>query len=155
MFQFPDDVSALQAFIVNDGLGRNSDIIGNFLSFSEFNSIYPFPAGNEAGYIHRWTTYGRKMIVSRPLPVDYTMTIYYNKVPKTLVADNDVPEVPEEFQEALILGALYRIQMREGDSDEALLTRSEYQRKMEQMVDRYGFRFNAGPIKMKNRQVGR
>lgn len=155
MFQLPSDVSSLQAFLVTDGEGRSRDIMNYFMSFSEFNGIYPVPSVNEAGYIHRWTMYGGKMIVSRPVPADYDMTLYYNKVPATLTDDVQVPELPEEFEEALVLGAFYRVQLREGDSDEALLTKAEYQRKLEQMVSRYGFRMNAGPIKMKNRQAGR
>lgn len=155
MFQFPSDVSSLQSFIINDGQGRNTDILNNFMSFSEFNRQYPYPVGNAVGSIGNWSIYGNKMLVSRPIPAGYTMTLYYNKVPATLAADTDVPEIPEEFQEALVLGAYYRVQLREGDSEEALLTKSEYQRKLEQMVERYGFRMNAGPIKLKNRQVGR
>ena len=155
MFEFPSDVSTLQAMIVTYGDGRSLDIKNNFMSFSEFNKHYPAPGNNEAGVLDKWTLYGGKMIASRPIPADCTLTIYYNKVPKTLASDTDVPEVPEEFEEALVLGAFYRVQLREGDSDEALLTKSEYQRKIEQMVERLGFRMNAGPIRMKNRRVGR
>lgn len=155
MFDFPDDVSSLQAMIVTDEAGRSVDVLRNFMNFDEFNKFYPVPENNASGRLDRWTLYGGKMIATRPIPADCTLTIYYNKVPKTLAGDTDVPELPEEFEEALVLGAFYRVQMREGDSDEALLTRSEYQRKIEQMVERLGFRMNAGPIRMKNRQVGR
>lgn len=155
MFQIPADVSTIQAMLVTDADGRSVDIKGDFMSFSEFNKYYPVPGSYPSGYIKYWTLYGGKMIVSRPIPADYTLTLYYNKVPETLTSDTQVPELPPEFEEALVLGAFYRVQMREGDSDEALLTKSEYQRKLEQMVQRYGYRMNAGPIKMKNRQVGR
>lgn len=155
MFQFPDDVSQIQSIVVEDANGRSIDIKNRFMSFREFNKYYGSPALNPVGSILYWTLYGGKMIVSRPTDTGYSMTIYYNRVPKVLADDLDVPEVPEEFEEALVLGAYYRIQMREGDSDEAMLTRSEFQRKMEQMVSRYGFRMSAGPIKMKNRQIGR
>lgn len=155
MFEFPDDVSSIQAMIVTDDASRSVDVLRYRMNFSEFNRLYPVPDVNQPGYIRNWTLYGGKMISSRPIPANYTLTIYYNKVPKTLAGDTDVPELPEEFEEALVLGAFYRVQLREGDSDEALLTKSEYQRKLEQMVERYGFRMNAGPIRMKNRQVGR
>lgn len=155
MFQFPDDVSQIQSVMIVDNNGRSVDVKDKFMTFREFNKYYADPSANQVGPVRYWTLYGGKMIVSRPIDSDYNMTIYYNKVPKVLADDLDVPEVPEEFEEILVLGAFYRVQMREGDTDEALLTRSEYQRKMEQMVARYGFRMSAGPIRMKNRQIGR
>lgn len=155
IFQFPDDVSSLQAVIVSDDATWHKDIKDKFMSFREFNKYYPSPASNQVGYPSYWTLYGGSMITDRRTDKEYLMTIYYNKVPTTLTAPEDVPELPEEFEELLVLGAFYRVQLREGDSDEALLTKSEYQRKLEQMVNRYGFRMSAGPIRMNNRQVGR
>lgn len=155
MFQFPSDVSQIQSIQITDSAGRSVDIKDKFMSFREFNKFYANPVANQGGPIRYWSLYGGNMIVSRPIDTNYNMTIYYNRVPTILADDLDVPEVPEEFEELLVLGAYYRVQMREGDSDEALLTRSEYQRKMEQMVARYGFRMSAGPIRMKNRQIGR
>lgn len=154
MFQFPDDVSSLQAIIVTDNEGFTQDIKDNFMTFRDFNTLYGAAATAQARQPHRWTLYGGNMIMSAPTDKEYFMTIYYNKVPQDLFAEIDVPELPKEFEEALVLGAFYRVQFREGDSDEALVTKSEYQRKIEQMVVRYGFRINSGPIRMKNRQVG-
>jgi len=155
MFQFPDDVSQLQSVIVIDDFGRTVDIKDKYVSFRQFNQLYASPSTANVGTVEAWTLYGGKMISSRPTESNYQMTIYYNKVPKTLVDDADIPEVPQEFEEALVLGAFYRVQYREGDSDEGLLTKSEYRAKMEQMANRYGFRMMSGPIRMKNRQVGR
>ena len=155
MFQFPDDVSQLQAVIIIDEEGHSRDITNDFVTFRDFNKQYTNYATAEAGSIMKWTLYGGKMITSRPTGNNYDMTIFYNKVPKLLTQDSDVPEVPEEFEEALLLGAFYRVQYREGDSDEGLLTKSEYRTKLEQMAARYGFRIASGPIRMKNRQVGR
>jgi len=155
MFQFPDDVSHLQSLIITDLDGKSVNIKDKFMDFQTFNGQYASPSTNEAGSVMYWTIFGNKMVTSRPIDGDYTMTIYYNKVPKTLVQDSDVPEVPEEFEEALLLGAFYRVQYREGDADEGLLTKSEFRQKLEQMANRYGFRVGGGPIRMKNRQVGR
>ena len=62
---------------------------------------------------------------------------------------------PEEFEELLVLGAYMRVQKREGDNDEALVTEQDYNRKLVQLVNRYGMRASSGPIKMRNRQTGR
>lgn len=155
MFQFPDDVSHLQSIIVSDSSGNARDIKDDFLSFTEFNSRFMSPSTAQAGRIRYWTLFGNKMITSAPIDTEYNLTIYYNKVPKTLVQDSDVPELPAEFEELLLLGAFMRVQFREGDTDEGLLTKSEYQRKIEQMANRYGYRVGSGPIRMKNRQTGR
>lgn len=155
MFQFPDDVSQLQSVIVIDDFGRTVDIKDKYVSFRQFNQLYASPSTANVGTVEAWTLYGGKMISSRPTESNYQMTIYYNKVPKTLVDDADIPEVPQEFEELLVLGAFYRVQYREGDSDEGLLTKSEFRQKMEQMANRYGFRMMSGPLRMKNRQVGR
>jgi len=155
MFQFPDDVSHLQSIVITSPEGRAVDIKDKFMDFQTFNGRFPSPVSTDVGSVVNWTLYGGKLITSRPIDLEYNMTIYYNKVPKTLVQDSDIPEVPEEFEEALILGAFYRVQYREGDSDEGLLTKSEFRAKIEQMANRYGFRIGGGPIRMKNRQVGR
>lgn len=155
MFQFPDDVSHLQSMVVTDLDGNARDIKDRFVDFQEFNSRYTNPASAQTSRVEYWTLFGGKMITSAPIDTEYNLTIYYNKVPKTLVQDSDVPEVPAEFEELLLLGAFMRVQFREGDADEGLLTKSEYQRKLEQMANRYGYRVGSGPIRMKNRQTGR
>lgn len=155
MFKFPDDVSQIQSVVVIDPAGNSTDISDNYIPFRQFNEKYKSPESNKPGRVDYWTLYGGKMITSRPTNGLYKLTIYYNKVPKILADGLDVPEVPEEFAEALLLGAFYRVQIREGDTDEALLTKSEYQRKLEQMVNRYGMRISHGPIKLRNRQIGR
>lgn len=153
LFQFPDDVSLLKAVVVVDEEGNARHIKNNYLPFNEFIKKYPAPQSRDAAGITEWTMYGDKMMVSNPTAGNYQMVIYYNKVPKTLSDDNDVPELPAEFEEVLILGAFYRVQVREGDSDEALYTQQEYQRKMKQMASRYGYRVS-GQMKMRNKQSG-
>lgn len=153
IFQFPDDISALEGAIVIDENGKPNFIKDGYMKFEDFIQKHPVAEIQEPGPITDWSLYGGRMFVSRPIPFDYKMKIYYNKVPKVLVDPLDVPEVPREFQEALLLGAFYRVQFREGDSDEGLLTKSEYQRKIEQMNARYGFRLNNGPMKMANAQI--
>lgn len=155
IFEFPDDVSQLQSLILTDSENKSIDISNYYLDFRTFNSLYMAPVTNEAGTIREWTLYGNKMLTSRPTENNSVMTIYYNKVPKLLVEDDDIPELPAEFEEALLLGAFYRVQFREGDNEEGLLTKSEFRAKMEQMLVRYGNRITNGPVRMKNRQVGR
>ena len=80
------------------------------------------------------------------------MTLFYIRKPKTLTQNSDVPEIPEEFSELLILGAFKRILERNEDFDLANEVEVDYQRILLQLVNRYGARDADGPIIMKNMQ---
>lgn len=155
MFNLPADVSIIQSQVITGPDGRQIDIGRYYIPFRDFNSRYPTPVNNDAGAISYWTSYGGKMLLSRPTDGDYNMDIFYIKKPTTLTSNNDVPEVPEEFEELIVLGAYMRVQTREGDDDLAAVTKNEFNRKLLQIVNRYGYRMSNGPIKMRNRQVGR
>lgn len=155
MFNLPTDVSIVQSYIVTGPDGYQVNIGDYFIPFREFNQRYLTPGNSEAGSVRYWTSYAGKMLLARPTDVDYTLDIFYIKKPTTLTGDNDVPELPEEFEELVVLGAYMRVQTREGDDDLAAVTKNEFNRKLLQLVNRYGYRMSNGPIKMRNRQVGR
>lgn len=152
MFSLPTDVSVVHSHVMTSPEGRQFSMIDSYVPFKDFNERYPNPISNEPGGVSLWTSFGGKMLLARPTDGEYKMDIFYIKKPTYLALDGDVPDVPEEFEELLVLGAYMRVQKREGDSDEALLTEQEYNRKMLQLVNRYGMRMT-GPIKMRNRQV--
>lgn len=154
MFTLPDDLAAIQSQVITAPDGTQHDMQPGYLDFRTFNNMYPTPANNTPGSIYHWTLYAGNVLTSAPTDQDYTMTIFYIKKPKLLAQDEDVPEVPEEFAEALILGALMRIHERNEDTDLAASVSQSYTATMMQLVDRYGFRQSYGPIKMKNSQIG-
>lgn len=153
MFKFPTDVAQIQSQVITGPDGSQSNIAKNYLGFRDFFTAYPTPAGNKPGGIGAWTLYANNMLTSTPTDKEYTMTIFYIKKPQTLVLGTDVPEIPEEFSELLVLGALERVQKRNEDYDLAAQTAIEYQRILGQLVNRYGSRKADGPIIMKNRQI--
>ena len=155
MFNLPNDVSVVQSQVVTNPGGKQMDIGDNYMPFREFNKRYPTPANNAAGPVRYWTSYAGKMILSQPTDGEYTMDIFYIKKPVYLSGDNDQPDIPEEFEELLVLGGFARVQDREGDTDLSLVTEQKYNRKLQQLVNRYGFRLANGVIKLRNRQVGR
>lgn len=77
------------------------------------------------------------------------MDIFYLKRPDELEDDADVPEIPEEFQEALVLGAFKRVLERNEDYDLAAVIGNQYNDQLDRMVNRYGFRMTGGPVIMK------
>jgi len=155
MFSMPTDVSVIQSQIITGPDGSQTNIEKYFIPFREFNKRYQTPGDNAAGPITWWTSYNGKMILARPTDQDYTMDIFYIKSPTPLLGENDVPDIPDQFEELIVLGAYKRVLSREGDNDIAAIVENEYNRRALQMVNRYGYRFSNGPIRMKNRQVGR
>lgn len=152
MFKFPDDVAMIQSQVITGPDGTQRNIAPGYMGFRDFNTKFPTPLNNNPGPIYNWTLYGGNMLTSVPTDQEYTMTLFYIRKPKTLTEDTDVPEIPEEFSELLVLGAFRRVQERNEDYDLAASTEAEYQKVLVQMVDRYGMR-QQGPIIMGNRQI--
>lgn len=153
MFKYPDDVAQLQLQVLASPSGYQHNLSSSYIPFRDFFTRYPTPQGNPVSQVSAWTLFANNMLTSAPTKEDYTMTIFYIKKPKTLTLAADVPEIPEEFSELLVLGALQRIQKRNEDYDLAAQTGVEYQRILMQLVNRYGGRKADGPVIMGNRQV--
>lgn len=152
MFKFPSDVAMIQSQLITSPTGTQRNIAPGYMEFQDFNTKFPTPLNNNAGPIYNWTLYGGNMLTSQPTDQEYTMTIFYIRKPSTLKEPTDVPEIPEEFSELLVLGAFRRIQERNEDYDLAATTEGEYQKILTQMVGRYGFR-KQGTLIMGNRQI--
>jgi len=153
MFKFPDDVAQIQSQVITGPTGEQQDLHELFVNFRTFNSMHPLPANGEPSKVVRWTLYARNMLLSAPLDQDYKMTMFYVKRPTVLILPSQVPEIPEEFGELLVLGAFKRIQQRNEDFDLAAVTEQHYNNMLDMLVARYGFRHADGPIKMKNQQI--
>lgn len=153
MIQMPADLASAQSYVVTSPDGKQMDIGNRYIPFREFNRIYPTPGNNTPGQIGHWTLYAGNMLTSAPTDQTYTLTVFYIKKPDLLVNNDDVPEIPEEFSELLVLGAFIRILKRNEDYDLAAQQEVEYERQLTMLVNRYGFRKSDGPIKMQNSQV--
>lgn len=149
MFKLPSDVALIQSQSVSgvpNFKNRQTDWRSFFVQYDDIEN-------KPASSITRWTLYAGNLILSAPTDQEYTMTMFYIRKPQTLREDTDVPEIPEEFSELLVLGAFLRVHQRNEDYDLADKVQAEYDKKMLQLVNRYGFREADGPIIMKNRQV--
>lgn len=153
MFALPTDLAQLQSAVITTPDEYVRDIISKYVDFRTFNKLFPKPSINEAGDIQAWTMYSGNMMLSRATDIDYELTIFYTKKPDTLSSDTDVPEIPEEFAELLVLGAYIRCLKRNEDFDMAAYVEVEYNKELDLLVSKYGFRKANGPIKMKNRQI--
>lgn len=149
IFVFPGDFQVLQSAAITDPAGSQQDILHLYIPYKEFNVRYPTPANNEPGRISAWTLYAGKIYTSCPVDQAYKLDIFYIKKPDLLDNDEAVPEIPEEFQEVLVLGAYKRILQRNEDFDLAGVVGNEYNDQLDKLVSRYGFRIAGQPIVMK------
>lgn len=149
IFQLPTDLVQLQSHTIAGAPGFNS----GKMPWRDFFKMYPDVDNNEPGQPTTWTLYAGNVILSKPADQDYNFTVFYIKRPKTLASNTDIPDVPEEFAEALVLGAYRRVLERNEDFDLAATINQQYLGQIQLMATRYGFRETDGPLKMKNKQV--
>jgi hypothetical protein len=152
MFNFPTDCAQIQSQVVTAPDGSQTDIKNGYMDFRTFNKNFPTPNNNEAAPISYWTLYAQNMLLSQPTDQAYTMNTFYIKKPTLLTDNGDVPDVPEEFGELLVLGAFKRVLERNEDYDLAAVVNQQYNNLLNMLVARYGYRHADGPIKMKNQQ---
>lgn len=157
IFVFPSDVQLVQRVVITAPDGYPQDITGLQMRYQDFVKTYPNPETYEAGPIVAWTFYAGKIYTSRPTDQAYQMDTFYLKKPALLAADTDVPELPEEFSELLVLGAFKLVLERNEDYDLAAVIGNQYNDLLDLMVARYGFRMGGGPVVMAqpNRRIVR
>lgn len=149
IFLYPTDLQVLQSAVITDPDGYQRDITHLYIPYKEFNQRFPTPANNTAGPVTYWTSYAGVMYTSNPTDTTYTLELFYLKRAVTLEDDADVPSIPEEFQELLVLGAFKRILQRNEDYDMGAAVANEYNDQLDKLVNRYGFRITGGPVIMK------
>lgn len=150
MFQLPADLAQVQSH----SIAGVRNFMNNKARFRDFFYSYPDAVNEEPSQPSVWTQYAGNILLNAPTDKDYTLNTYYIRKPKVLDQDTSVPEIPEEFSELLILGALMRVHDRNEDSDLYDKVSAQYDRQLTLLAGRYGFRDSSGPIKMKNRQIG-
>lgn len=67
----------------------------------------------------------------------YTLTFRYYKKATELSDDADVPEIPSEFGEVLVVGAAYRVLQVKDNYDQAAIHKNKYDELLQKLVVRY------------------
>lgn len=152
MFDMPDDLALLQHATLTNG-SSVQDITKKYMPWRNFVEAYPDPSVNAAGKVSNWTSYAGNIILNCPQEDEQTLTMYYIRKPIVLVTGTQVPEIPEEFSELLVLGAYIRCLKFNEDFDQAAFVEIEYNKMLDLLVSRYGGRVSPGSIKMANQQI--
>lgn len=119
---------------------NEADLTEDFQSYSDFRRDNPDPSSQDSGLPGKWTLFANKIYFNKPVDVAYTMDMDYLSAATTLSDDSDVPEIPEEFQELLVLGALIRYMEFNEDNDLAEFHRSKpegYTDQLTSFINRY------------------
>jgi len=66
-----------------------------------------------------------------------TLTLRYFKKPTPLSSDDDVPELPSNFEELLIVGAAYRVLQVKDNYDQAAILQNKYDEILQKLVMKY------------------
>ena len=104
---------------------------------------FSLPEGRRQGY----TVFGSKMLFALPIvntednaPRRWRIKHYYLAKPTVLNGETDVPVIPYEFGEILVLGALRRAEERRDNFDFAAIYSNQELELIENMKMRYGIR---------------
>lgn len=119
-------------------LGREKVL--TFMDTAAIDATYPDPDDttvNPRNVPNNWYYYASTIRVY-PVPDSaYTMSLRYYKKPTLLSSDADVPEIPSEFQELLVVGAAYRVMQVKDNYDQAGILQNKYDEILQKLVAKY------------------
>lgn len=84
-----------------------------------------------------WYFYGLTPKVFPKPNSAYTATLRYYKKPTLLSGDSDVPDLPSEFEELLVVGAAYRVLQAKDNYDQAAILQNKYDELLDKLVAKY------------------
>lgn len=109
---------------------------------------------HERGEPDEWYYYAETIRVYPEPDAAYTLTLRYYKKPTILSADADVPELPSEFEELLVVGAAYRVLQVKDNYDQAAILQNKYDEILQKLVMRFSQAQVGKPTLMRiNRRV--
>jgi len=119
-----------------------------YIAHRQFFEQYPAPDLEASGFPGAWTEFGQLIYFNCPVDDEYTFKQRYFRVPTSMSAPTDVPDVPEAFRELLELYADYRGEKYRGNHDIAATYKQEFDDGLENMVLRYGEATQIGPTQI-------
>jgi hypothetical protein len=131
-----DYVQAIDLFLTTAGQER----VIPYRDIREIDANTPDPTDtttHPAGSSTEWYMYARTPRVNPTPDLAYTATLRYYKRPTLLSSDSDVPSLPSEFEELLVVGAAYRVLQAKDQYDQAAILQNKYDELLDKLVLRY------------------
>lgn len=121
------------------------DITRYYTPWERFFDLYPAPDTQTNSQPIYWTEYGNQLYFNCPANLAYTLRQYYQKIPTELTTDDSVPELPVNFQEAIVLGAAYRCEEERDNYDIAAVLQNRFNDRISDLIMRHGNATMTGP----------
>lgn len=129
-----------------------SDHFTRPLKYMKFEDFF---SSATAGRFYVYCVFGRELYYRLPEITEndddygelYRIKHFYMAAPKPLVKSTDRPTLPDEFEEALILGALARAEQERDNFDYAQI----YRNQQENLLTNLKLRYGTGQLNMDNR----
>ena len=111
-----------------------------YKSYEEIFSQYPDP-DDQTAYPSTtpkyWYFYDETIKVFPTSSVDIDVRLHYSKKPTELTQATDVPSVPSQFSELLVVGAAYRVLQVKDNYDQAGILQNKYDELLQKLVVKY------------------
>lgn len=105
------------------------------MTAEDFDRFIADPASESEGSPEKYYLWDNTVYLY-PIPDDaYTIAVRYIKTPTT-VESGDQPDIPEEYQEILTLGTLYRAMQINDNFDQALVIKNQFDTQVIDMIRR-------------------
>lgn len=113
------------------------DITPYHMTPDEFFGVFTTIAAQDSSKPHHWTEYGYQIYFNQPVDKAYILRQTYIKIPDELTADTDVPELPREFREAIMLGAVYRCEEERENYDISGVMQNRFNDRVADLISRH------------------
>lgn len=123
-----------------------------YIDYKTLDEMYPDPddtTAHPANVPLYWYYFGETIRVFPKPNEAFTVTLKYYKKPTLLSADADIPEIPSEFEELLVVGPAYRILQIKDNYDQAGILQNKYDEILQKLVVRYSQGQLGRPTRMK------
>lgn len=123
-----------------------------YVDVRTIDAMYPSPGNttlNPVNIPYLWYFYQDTIKVFPAPAAAYAISMRYFKKPTDLVSDSDVPELPAEFQELLVMGAAYRVLQVKDNYDQAAILQNKYDEILQKLVVKYSQPQVGTPMRMR------
>jgi hypothetical protein len=143
-----DYVQALNLTLTTSG----RETVLPYRNVTEIDELYPDPDDttiNPKAAPIAWYYYADTIKVYPAPDAAYTLSLQYYKKPTLLSSDADIPEVPSEFEEALVVGAAYRVLQVKDNYDQAAILQNKFDEILQKLVVKYSQAQVGTPTRMR------
>lgn len=134
---------------------KERDITRFYLDPEDFDRKYPDLDNEATGTPRDWTLIDNTVQIAPYADGSYTFTVRYFALPTNLDEDTDNIDIPDDWQELLVLGVMKRVREYNDEYAEANVISNMFDEMLEDMLLRYYPEQQGRPIIMRSNRGGR